>query len=56
MSRGGAGGWLADVDATYVDLLTLMSPADFVARRPSLKQAVVTSFDQDVVELAEAGW
>jgi hypothetical protein len=52
VSRGGAGGWLADANATHIDLFSLMSPADFVALRPSLKQAAVTPFDQDVVDLA----
>jgi hypothetical protein len=48
ISRGGTQEWLQGLDASYVDVFSLMTPEELVRRRESLKQREVTSFELEI--------
>lgn len=49
VSRGGTAAWAADVAAGYVDLFSLLTPDQVLARRPALKQRQLTDFDGEIL-------
>lgn len=60
VSRGGTGGWYADVAHRYVELLDLFDPDDFARRNAERqasgdqKQLAATAFDEEILRRVEA--
>ncbi len=54
VSRGGTQSWSADFADRYVDVLSIVSPEELMARRESLKQRDTTEFEHSIYREVKA--